>query len=80
MSILSNSKRSYNIYVVDSKGNYEFFSDVQLKTILSVKENHEVIFSLQEIVDDVLDIPENATLSFKLRDDKFSHGLITRIQ
>lgn len=75
-----NSRRVFNIYAVDSKGNSELLVNISLSAIL-FDRTFEVFFALQEQIDEVMDIPLGCTMEFRPnRDDQFSKGLVTRVK
>lgn len=74
---IKSSKRRFTIYVIDGKGRNTLIEEVPLVELMTTDD--EVYYSILVNVDDVLDMPENCSLVFELRDDKLSKGIVTRI-
>ena len=72
------SKRKYDVYYVGSTGVNEFISGFRISDILDGETEHELNYSLHELIDEILDLKVNETIDFKMRDDENSRGLITR--
>lgn len=76
------SKRTYQI-AVNNVSNLSILDNISLADILSTSPDNdsELHYSLQENIDEVLDLKPNQSMTFLCnRDDINSHGIILRIK
>lgn len=74
------SKRRYVVQITE--GGHHYDETIELKTLLttSKKNEYEYIYSMQDLIDEVLDLKDGESMYFKPnRDNDLAKGIITRI-
>lgn len=80
MSLL-NSKRKYRVVTVVPNKTGVVVEDYETTLNDIVEEGNETAYALQEIIDEVMDIPEGCTLAFRpVRGALASKGILYRIK
>lgn len=73
-----NSKRRYKVAICDQIG--LTIENVTLNSLTDTKQDLELFYAIQDIIDEVLDLKVEESMYFQPnRDDKNSKGIIRRV-